>query len=165
LGIFSRKFGKSAPAMPPAFDIAQNLLYQPDEVLRVRVPDVEALAGYMKRIDAAGTDYWARLPRGTGQSLTIVVAIKPGGQSRFWLDPSPGGVGVTLLEPFAKRLRGLPVPRVRIGPVAFAMHATLWGGLRGGGGWAFIPAEWQERCAGQQLLVPDGVLEIVWPDD
>jgi hypothetical protein len=164
VGFWSWLFGPSTPASPPAFEIAQNMLYQPDPVLQERVPDVDALAGFMKRIEEEGVAYWADVPRGAGQALTIVVAIKPGGVARFWLEPSPTGVDATLLNPFAARLRDLPVPSVRTGPVAFAMHATLWGGQPAGGGWAFIPTEWQERCVGKEVIVPDGVLEIVWPE-
>jgi hypothetical protein len=164
VGLWRWLFGSSTPASAPAFDIAQNMLYQPDPVLQERVPDIDALAGFMKRIEGEGVAYWAEVPRGAGQALTIVVAIKPGGLARFWLESSPTGVGAALLDPFAARLRGLPVPPVRGGPVAFAIHATLWGGQRTGGGWAFMPTEWQERCAGQEVVVPDGVLKTVWPD-
>jgi hypothetical protein len=117
------------------------------------------------QIDAEGTKYWSEVLPGAGQALTIIVAIKPGRQARFWLDSSPGGLGASTLAPFADRLRRLPVPSVRVGPVAFAMHARLWGGRPGGGGWAFIPTDWQTRCAGQELDVPDGVLGIIWPNE
>jgi hypothetical protein len=164
VGFWSRLFGSPKPASVPAFDIAQNMLYQPEPVLRTRLPDVNALADFMKRIDEEGVAYWAGVPWGRGQALTIVVAIKPGGLARFWLESPPTGVSAALLDSFAVRLRALQVPPVREGPIAFAMHATLWGGQPGGGGWAPVPAEWQARCAGQEVLIPDGALEIVWPD-
>ena len=37
--------GSRTPASVPAFDIAQNMLYQPDQVLQERVADVNALGG------------------------------------------------------------------------------------------------------------------------
>ena len=164
MGFFRRLFGKSSTTSIPAFDIAQNMLYQPDPELKERVPDIGAFADFLKWIESEGAKYWSEVPLGTGQALTIFVALKPGRQARFWLESSPGGLGTSALAPFADRLGRLPVPAVRVGPVAFAMHATLWGGLPGGGGWAFIPTEWQTQCAGQELVVPDGVLGIVWPD-
>jgi hypothetical protein len=164
VGFIDWLFGKQRKAKAPAFVVAQNLLYQPDEVLRERVTDIEAFGGYLKEIYAVAEEYWAGKPEGPGQALTIVAAVKPGGRTRFWLDSSLGKLNPAVAQPLIHRLQELPVPAVRQGPVAFAIQGVLWGGAPGGGGWAFVPTEWQERCHGRNLVVPDGFLELVWPD-
>jgi hypothetical protein len=164
MGFIDWLFGKQRRDKAPAFDVAQNFLYQPDEVLRERVMDINAFGDYLKQIYAVAEDYWAGQPAGSGQALTIVAAVKPGKRVRFWLDSSLGKLDPAVAQPLIHRLQGLPVPAVRQGPVAFAIQGMLWGGAPGGGGWALIPTEWQERCLGQELVVPDGILELVWPD-
>ena len=100
---------------------------------------------------------------GPAQAVTLVIAVKPGGKSRFWVNFNPGGgVDTELVKGLLERLQELPVPVVRQGPVAVAIQATLWGGQRGG--WELIPKEWQEACGQQNVLVLDGILAIVWPD-
>jgi hypothetical protein len=148
----------------PAFDVNQNVLYQPDPVLRQRVASIEVFAKYLKQIMDTAAEYWAGVPAGESRAVTLVVAVKPGGRSRFWLDANPPGLEAELVRGLYERLQGLPVPLVRQGPVAVAIQATLWGCGGRPGGWAFIPREWQDACGGQELLVPDGILEIVWPD-
>jgi hypothetical protein len=148
----------------PAFEVNQNVLYQPDAVLRERVASVEVFAKYLKQVMDTASAFWSAVPAGECRAVTLVVAVKPGGRSRFWLDANPPGLDAGLVRSLCERLQGLPVPLVRHGPVALAIHATLWGSGGRPGGWAFIPKEWQDACGQQQLLVPDGFLEIVWPD-
>lgn len=167
MGFIGRLFGEQHRAKAAAFEVVQNFLYQPDEVLRERVTDIDALGDYLNQIYAVAEDYWAGKPEGPGQALTIVAAVKPGGRVRFWLDSSLGKIDAAIAQPLINRLQELPAPVVRQGPVAFAIHGLLWGGTPGGGGWAFIPTEWKERCRGhaEELVnLPDGVLELLWPD-
>jgi hypothetical protein len=166
MGFIGRLFGKQLRAKALAFNVAHNLLYQPDAVFRERIVDIDALGDYLNQIYEVAEDYWVGKPAEPGQALTIVIAIKPGGRVRFWLDSSLGKLDSGVAEPLIDRLQELPVPVVREGPIAFAIHASLWGGSPGGGGWTFLPAEWKDRCRlqGQKLVFPDGVLELVWPD-
>lgn len=154
--------GSPAPA-PAAFRIESMQLYQPDEVLRERMPSVESLAEFVKRVEAAGADFWNEQPAGKPQSVLVVAAVKPGGLVRVWVEVPPDLGAEAVAREFAARLGQLPAPVVQRGPVAVAMRATLWGG---GGEWPFIPKEWQSAAtaAGGSLLVPDGILERIWPD-
>jgi len=144
------------------FDVAQLFLYQPDEVLQQRIANVEIWTRYIKQVTETASDYWAAQPVGRAQTVTLIIAVKPGGKSRFWLDFYPGGQDTALVTGLLGRLQELPVPVVRQGPVAVAIHATLWGGKHGG--WEFLPKEWQKACGQKELLVPDEILAMVWPD-
>jgi hypothetical protein len=146
------------------FQLVESLLYQPDEVLRQRMPNSDAFLAYVKRVLETAAAYWTAQPVQSGQTATLVLAVKPGGRSRFWLDLDPGGLAPEAERNFLARLEELTPPVVQHGPVAMAFHATLWGGRASG--WEFLPREWQQACqqGGQQLLVPDGILPLVWPD-
>jgi hypothetical protein len=148
----------------PAFEVNLNVLFQPEEVLRERVASAEAFAEYLKQVMDTAAAYWAGVPPGEGRAVALVLAVKPGGRSRFWLEASPPGLDEGLVRGLLGRLQRLPAPAVRGGPVALALRATLWGCGGTPGGWPHLPREWQEACAGRELLVPDGVLAVVWPD-
>ncbi len=157
--------GDTPAAGGACFAVNELLLYQPDNVLQQRVASIEAWAQYLQRIEAVAADYWAGQPAGAGQTVTLVVAVKPGGRSRFWADFEPGGLDAEIERRFLQRLEEVPAPVVQQGPVATACHATLWGGKAAG--WAFLPRQWQEACRQHghgELLVPDGILALVWPD-
>ena len=107
--------------------------------------------------------------RGIGQSYpsllarSLVVAVKPQQRCRFWFEFDPGGLDKAIVDDLQERLRELPVPVVH-GPVAMAFHAVLWGGPSSGEPrWPFVPKEWLE-VARPGLLVPDGILDIIWRD-
>jgi hypothetical protein len=147
-----------------ALVVNQNLLYQPEEVLQRRVASVEALGDYLNQVMAVASAYWSEVPPGAPRSVALVVAIKPGGKARFWLEAEQGGLGPELVAGLFERLRAVPPPVVREGPVAVSLQATLWGGGKAAGGWPFLPKEWVEAAGGKELLIPDGPLALVWPD-
>jgi hypothetical protein len=151
---------------PAAFEVSQVFLYQPEEVLQRRLADSSVFAKYMKQVMDAATRYWATVPRQRGRGAVLVAAVKPGGRSRFWLETEPAGLGASLVEGLYRALEQIPAPLVRGGPVAVAMQASLWGGGEMPGGFPPIPTEWRQasESEGRNLLVPDEVLAVVWPD-
>jgi hypothetical protein len=156
---------ETAAAPPPgsAFRIDSMLLYQPDDVLKVRAPSVESLTEFIKQVESSANEFWTGQPTGAPQPVLVVAAFKPGGRVRVWVDVPAGLETEPAARELAARLGQLPAPVVQHGPVAIAMRGSLWGG---GGEWPFIPKEWQDatRTASESLLVPDGILERVWPD-
>jgi hypothetical protein len=136
--------------------------YQPDEVLRQRLPSVEEFTAYVKALDGELAAFAAERPFG-GQALSLFVAVRPGRRSRVWLEFRPGGVPAHPERELVSRLETVPAPEVN-GPVAMAVYSLLWGGpgtkenLFG-----FMPAEWAE-AAGPNAALPDDVLPKVWPD-
>jgi hypothetical protein len=151
------------------FKTENLVLYQPDSVLRERLPSVEDLASYVKRLQAVCGNFFADVE--TPETLDIIVALKPGRQSRVWFvssTPSPSGMS---RESLRVKLEAVTPVEVRYGPVAFAISAKIAGGSgnvpKGDGAYQPpIPKEWQEAAKGQKepLVIPDGFLALVWPD-
>ena len=154
--------GTGAVKQPaPAFRIDSMMFYQPDEVLKARAPAVESIAEFVARVESTAADFWGGHPVGMPQPVLVVAAIKPGGRMRIWVEmPAAPGAEKAALD-FAARLEKLSAPVVQSGPVAIAIRASLWGG---GSEWPFIPKEWQDAVADGNVLIPDGILERVWPE-
>jgi len=137
------------------------VLLQPSAVLEQRVASVDAMAEYIKAVEAAAREavQGSAVKQSTGGF--IVIAIKPGLKSRVWLDFD------TLLDPETSRQLVARVAAVapfeaRQGPVVFALKVSLWGG-RESRRVAPAPAQWKAatREAGRQLDI-DGMIQRVW---
>jgi hypothetical protein len=61
-------------------------------------------------------------------------------------------------------LEQIPPPLVQHGPVALAVHTSLWNAEGPEENWPTMPREWVEASHHRSLLIPDGVLEVIWPD-
>jgi hypothetical protein len=151
------------------FETDSIVLYQPDSVLRERLPDVKDLAGYIKRLQGVCEKFFSGAE--TPETLHVVVALKPGKRSRVWLissAPSP----VNAKRDSLRALLEAETPiEVLNGPVAFAIAAKIAGGSgdlprTDGADEPPVPREWKEAARGHEkpLVVPDGFLELVWPD-
>ena len=103
-------------------------------------------------------------PRRPGRFFSVFGAVRPGRQSRFWLESHPGGVPAEFQAALLLRLHALPPPIVRGGPVAFAVHLLLWGGTgERTSQFPFLPARWREAMAGRVGAIPDVPLRRAWP--
>jgi hypothetical protein len=137
-------------------------MYQPDEVLRQRMPSVEEFGNYVKALDGELAAFAAERPF-DGQALSLFVAVRPGRRSRVWLEFRPGGVPAHPERDLVSRLEAVPAPEVN-GPVAMATYSLLWGGPGTKENlFAFMPAEWAEAVSPGAVL-PDDALRKVWPD-
>jgi hypothetical protein len=137
------------------------VLLQPSPVLEDRVPSVDAMAEYIKSIEAASRE--AVLASALKQSSGgfIVVAVKPGQKSKVWLDFD------TLLDVDMSRQIVSKVTQVRPfearhGPVVFAIKVGLWDG-RETRRVAPSPTEWKaaNKQAGRPLDI-DTMIQRVW---
>ena len=143
------------------------MLHQSDAVLTSRVKDVKSFASYIRRIQAECESHYSKIGRRNAQTVDVVVLIKPGNRSRFWLvcnlplnDPAQD-------ERLVQELKQLKAPAVE-GPVSFSMRLLLWGALEPDP-WTprnlFLPREWREAIGtNQNVPIPDGILPKVWPD-
>ncbi|HEY2977124.1 MAG TPA: hypothetical protein VGJ35_04090 [Burkholderiaceae bacterium] len=137
------------------------VLLQPGTVLEDRVPSVDAMAEYIKSIEAASRE--AVLASASKQSSGgfIVVAVRPGQKSKVWLDFD------TLLDADMSRQIVSRVTQVRPfearkGPVVFAIKVALWDG-RETRRVAPSPTEWKAatKQAGRPLDI-DSMIQRVW---
>jgi hypothetical protein len=154
----------SANAAEPGFKMESLFLYQPDEVLRERVSDVEDLAKYTKSLESVCIQFFAK--EAHPEALRLVVAVKPGKQSRVWFI-SDSRKNMKTLAPLRAKLEKV-VPFEARGSVAFAVNGSVAGGKNPpfGENGPPIPAEWEDAAKNKKgsVLVPDGFLALVWPD-
>jgi hypothetical protein len=137
-------------------------LYQPDNVLRDRTPDVKSFSKYIKRLQTTCEQFFTEST--TPEALDIVVAIKPGRRSRVWFLSSTRRPADVQLESLRKQLEAVDPPEIRNGPVAVAISAAIAGARREASAPPPIPVEWAGVAAKASKPVPDGILEILWPE-
>lgn len=141
------------------------ILYQTDDVLQARVPDVKELAAYTQAIEAACHEYFTEEAR-PNPPFYVVTAVKPGKVARVWFI-TPDAKETARLEPLKKKLEAVPAMAVNAGPVVLAIadEPTMKAeGQKADG--PPTPAEWQEAAKGtkERLSMPDGILALLWPD-
>ena len=107
------------------FATSNIVLYQANADLEVRVPSAEALADYIKRLQAVATDLFA--PDKTPENLDIVIVVKPGKKARVWFVSSIRPGTDPSLEPLRQKLEAVDPLDVEAGPVAFAISSTIAG--------------------------------------
>jgi hypothetical protein len=135
-------------------------LYQPDAPLRARLESANDLAAYIKRLQAAGTAFFAS--EQTPERLDVVVGVKPGKKVRVWLISSRRTSGDKRLILLRKKLEAIPPCNVHAGPIAFALRWTI--AETPTAAKLPIPKEWRDAAAGKNLSVPDGIFARVWSD-
>jgi hypothetical protein len=137
------------------------VLLQPEAVLSERVTALE-LAAYIKAVNAEASASLSGIADAAPAAGFIVVAVRPGGQSRVWLDFSPA-----LPAAVAARLAGsveqLKPFDAQHGVVVFALNTTLWGAAPTTSATP-APAEWTEatKLAGVPMEV-GALVEHLWP--
>lgn len=138
------------------------VLLQPSAVLEERVPSVDAMAEYIKAIQAASRE--AVIESGSKQSAGgyIVVAVRPGQKSNVWLDFD------TLLDLELKKQIASKVKAVRPfealkGPVVFALKVALWNGKEPKRA-APLPPEWRSVTSNGSPPEVGELVERIWTE-
>lgn len=152
------------PAGPRTFALRQTVLYQADEVIQERLANPATLTPYVNSVIEAANQFWGQFEVGQPRAVTLIVAFKPGAQTRYWLESEPAGLDEEQTRALCERLEKLPPPLVTTGPVALALQCSLWGMDGSEDEWPSIPTEWAAASRHRSLEVPDEVLQIVWPD-
>jgi hypothetical protein len=159
--------GELAQLLPASPDrpihVAFLMLHQPDPVLKRRIPSIESVAHFQKQVEQAVKEYLEAIPEGEGRTCSIIWAIKPNRQARFWIEYHPRPLDPTIHDALLDKLNELKPPVVRDGPVSFAMFGILWGGIGRDKhpNFSMIPREWLEAGGG---VIPDGLLSKSLPD-
>jgi len=136
-------------------------LYQPDNVLQKRLSgSVTGLADYAKRLMATCEASFASAPM--PETPSIIVAVRPGKRSRVWF-VSSRLTDTPQRQALRRKLEAITPCEVRGGPVVFAVSYRVAGGEGKHLKNPPIPKEWEDAAKGKELLVPDGILDIVWP--
>lgn len=137
------------------------MLLQPESVLRERVR-VQELSGYIASVNAAAETSLAGIAEPSPTSGFIVIAVRPDGRSRTWLDFAPA-LPPTVDARLRSSMEQVATFKATGGLVVFAINATLWGaaptGCQGPS-----PVEWQavmKTADGPMEL--EALIERVWP--
>ncbi|NBO92000.1 MAG: hypothetical protein EBV06_06760 [Planctomycetia bacterium] len=166
--MFSAEPKAAAPAVTseqPIFAFQRRIAYQSSDELAQRLQASEsAVKVYVDRVMQAANDFWKKQERGPGRLVTLVVALKPGAQVRYWLESEPSGLDPAQIRELCELLSQVPPPLVVKGPVAFGIQATLWDATGPEENWPTLPREWARASVGLSLRVPDEVLAMIWPD-
>jgi len=139
------------------------VLLQPDYMYRDRVASTDALAAYIKAVESVGRTAIEHVGQQTTTAGFIVVALRPGQRSNVWLDFDPS-VPDALSSELIARIRTILPPKIKDGPIVFALKVGLWGGKEPSRT-APNPKEW--KTVQQKSLMPletDELVEKIWKD-
>jgi hypothetical protein len=152
--------GNSAFALTP-YNMQNVMLLQPDLVLSKRV-ETKALSNYIKSVNAAAETSLAGIAEPTPTAGFIVIAVRPNGQTKVWLDFSPALPSVSATRLLTSLEHVVPF-KAKGGVVLFAINATLWDATATKREAPF-PIEWQQamKGAGAPMEI-DNLVELVWP--
>ena len=151
-----------ALAASRGFETESIVLYQPSEVLEEHIPDVTKLADYIKRLQDVCQRFFAATT--SPETLDIVVAVRPGRQSRIWFVSSVQPAPDAKRKSLRKNLEKVTPCDVTNGSIAFAIAAKIAGGDGKKRKDMPMPLEWQKAAEGKgNVTIPDGILDSVWP--
>jgi hypothetical protein len=137
------------------------VLLQPSSVLEDRVPSVDAMADYIKAVEAASREAVLASPLKQSAGGFIVIAIRPGQKSKVWLD-FDSLLDSQLSQQIIAKVTAVQPFEARNGPVVVTLKVGLWDG-RESKRVAPSPAEWKNATqqAGRQLDI-DSLIRRVW---
>jgi hypothetical protein len=139
------------------------VLLQPDYMYRERVASTDVLATYIKTAETVAR---ASIDKAEPQPPTagfIVVALRPGQRSNVWLDFEPALSDALSSELIAK-IRTILPPKIKDGPIVFALKVGLWGGKEPP---QTLPNPKEWKAAEHKSLMPletGELVEMIWKD-
>lgn len=137
------------------------VLLQPSRVVEARVPSVDAMADYIKEVEAAVRQAVHASPSRQSVAGFLVVAVRPGRRSKTWLDFDTL-VDLDLQRDIAGRVQAVKPFEAKDGPVVFAVKLALWD-AKPSKRQVPLPAEWRSaRVEGAPQEV-EALVERLWP--
>lgn len=151
-----------------AFPQPALMLHQPDEILSPRLKDAKSFAHFVQEIQSECDSYYSNAKSRNPQTVDVVVVIKPGRKSHFWLAHDQPQYDAAIDKHLLQRLQKISPPPVEKGPVSFSLRLLLWGATEPNPmapRAPFLPTEWRDAIGtNQNLQIPDGILPKIWPD-
>ena len=157
---FAMPASGSALAAEP-YHVENIMLLQHDFVLQERVR-VDELAHYIQAVNAAAKANLQNVTAPMPSSGFVVMAVRPGGRSKAWLDFTPPLAPATDAGLRSAVERVTPF-QAKEGVVVFAIRATLWSAAPTQQQGPF-PVEWKQvlDSPGAPIEIGD-LVERVWP--
>lgn len=131
--------------------------------MEARVQDIDAMAEYIRAVEAAVRDAVAAGTVKQSTSGFIVVAVRPGLQSKAWLD-FDALLDLALQRQLIASVRAVKPFDVTGGPVVFALKVTLWSGKPTRRA-APVPPEWKSAMQGEAPMEIGELAERLWGAD
>jgi hypothetical protein len=138
------------------------VLLQPSVVVQERVPSVDAMADYIKAIEAATREAVAGSPARQSVGGFIVVAVRPGLKAKAWLDFDTL-VDLDLQRQIATRVQAVPPFAAKDGPVVFAIKVALWDG-KPSKRQVPLPPEWRSATRDGAPQAVEALVQHLWPE-
>lgn len=149
-------------AASPGFETASIVLYETSDVLEERLADATKMTDYIKRLQDVCRRFFATTS--TPETLDIVVAVRPGRHSRIWFVSSVQSTPDAKRKSLRKNLEEIKPCDVIKGPIAFAIAGKIAGGDGKQRKDIPMPLDWQKAAIGKNnITIPDGILDAVWP--
>ncbi len=139
------------------------VLLQPGAVMEKRVANIDAMADYIKAVQAASRE--AVVASGATQAVGgfIVLAVKPGQKSRVWLDFDTL-LDLEMRKQITNSVKAIQPFDVTEGPVVFALKVATWD-AKESKRVAPSPAEWKQKATRNGKPLEIGKLvEKVWSE-
>lgn len=149
----------SAHAAEPLVNFNVVLL-QPGSTLEQRVPSVDVMAEYVRSVEVAARNAVAASKARQSLGGFIVVAVRPGLQSRVWLD-FDALLDLEIRKQIIDAVQAVKPFEARKGPVVFALNVAIWGGARTKRV-APSPPEWKKVAPGGAPLEVGELVEAAW---
>lgn len=163
--------GSKPPASAPA--AAQDtvwlndgvVLYMPDPVMKARIA-VSDLSPYMQAVDAAAVAVVEAQQGQAGTSGMLLVAMRPGGQSKAWVVTGQPPMSDTVSAALVAAAEAVPVPKVNEETVLVGIkfHA-FGGGTEPVSAGPPIPRDWYSHFSKHGGLLDDELMSKVWPKE
>ena len=138
------------------------VLLQPSAVMEQRVADIDAMADYIKAVQAASRE--AVIASGATQAVGgfIVLAVKPGQKSRVWLD-FDALLDLEMRKQIINSVKAVRPFDVTEGPVVFALKVATWEGKESKRV-APSPIEWKKATRSGKPIEIGKLVEKVWSE-
>lgn len=138
------------------------VLLQPGAVMEKRVANIDAMADYIKAVEAASRE--AVVASGGTQTVGgfIVLAVKPGQKSKVWLDFDTL-LDLEMRKHITNSVKAIPPFDVTEGPVVFALKVATWD-AKESKRVAPSPVEWKKATRSGKPVEVGKLVEKVWND-
>lgn len=137
------------------------VLLQPSPVVEARVPSVDAMADYIKEVEAAVRHAVQASPARQSVAGFLVVAVRPGRRSKAWLDFDTL-VDLGLQRDIVARVQAVKPFEAKDGPVVFAVKLALWD-AKPSKRQVPLPAEWRSARGDGAPQEVEALVERLWP--
>jgi hypothetical protein len=139
------------------------VLLQKGDIIEQRVEGgADAMGAYLKTLGEAETETMRANASQIPSAGFIVVAVRPGNQTRTWFDFKPALADATMAA-LRHTVETTPTMPVMSGQIVFALRVSVWSD-KPPAAYAPAPQEWKDATKGMKPKPDvDTLVDMVWP--